>query len=614
VVKLIVFHRRRGEVSVEDWNAVWRGAYLDGLGKLPGSPRVVLDVPVPGQDSTRADGIDEVEWDDLGAAREAVGGAWLRYLIERASAIQAEGWPCGGLFDERVVMEPPARGAGAKRMGMIHRLTGLDAKTFDARWRDEHGPLVLALPGIAGYVQQVAVQPVTGLAGLDGVAVLWFADRAAAEQAFAGPAGEAARADAAEIMDAARVAATHVEERDAAAAVVVEDAPPGVWRNWSGLVRCQPQRIEMPRSEAELIAAVRRADREGLTVRVAGTGHSFTPLCASDGLLLSLDGMTGLVSASRERVEATAWAGTTIHDLGPLLHAHGLAMENMGDIDRQTLGGAVGTGTHGTGRELGSISTQVLGLRLITARGEVVDCSATEEPELWRAARVSLGALGVISQVRLRLVPAFRLHEMRWDWPFDRAMAALDRMISDNHHFEYFWNPQTDLCAMKSLNPTWREPGDATAGQRIDWSHRVFPSERTFRFNEMEFALPAERGPECVRAVRALMRERFPDVAWPIEYRTLAADDIPLSPASGRATVTISVHQAAQLDHRTFFGEVEDVFRAHGGRPHWGKLHTHRAAALAALYLDWPRFQAVRRRLDPDGRFLNPHLRQLLDA
>lgn len=614
MIKLVCFHRRRAAVSVEDWQAVWRGPYLGGLLMLPGVARVAMNVPVEGQRGVRADGIDEVEWGDLAAAREAIGGAWLRYLIERVAAIEEEGWPCGGLFDERVLVAPPGRGVGAKRMGAVHRSAGLDRKTFDARWRDEHGPLVLALPDLTGYVQQVALQDVPGLAPADGAAVLWFTGREEADRAFAGPEGEAARADAAEIMDVARVAATYVEEMDGPAAAARHAAADGTWRNWSGSVRCRPARMETPRTEAEVIEAVRRADREGLPVRVAGTGHSFTPLCASDGLLLSLDGVTGLVSASADALEATVWAGTTIRDLGPLLHAHGLAMENMGDIDRQTVAGAISTGTHGTGQWLGSISTQVLGLRLITARGEAVDCSADQEPALWAAARVSLGALGVITRVRLRLLPAFRLHEMRWDWPFDRCMAALPRAVGDNHHFEFFWNPQSDLCAMKSLNPTPREPDEPAPGQRIDWSHRVFPSERTFRFNEMEFALPAERGAECVRAVRAVMRERHPGVAWPIEYRTVAADDIPLSPASGRPTVTISVHQAAQLDHRPLFADVEALCRAHGGRPHWGKIHTHTAAELRGLYPRWEEFQAARRRLDPGGRFLTPYLRQILDA
>jgi len=614
VIKLVCFHRRREAVSVADWGAVWRGAYLDGLSMLPGVKRVVMNVPVEGQAGVRMDGVDEVEWDDLGAAREAIGGAWLRYLIERVMAIEADGWPCGGLFDERVLMAPPARGAGVKRMGAVHRAAGLDRKTFDARWRDEHGPLVLALRGLTGYVQQTAVQDVPGLPPADGAAVLWFPGRDAAERAFGGAEGEAARTDAAEIMDVARVAATYVEEMDGPAAAARHTAADGTWRNWSGSVRCRPARMEAPRTEGEVIAAVRRADHEGLAVRVAGTGHSFTPLCASDGLLLSLDGLTGLVSVGADAREATVWAGTTIRHLGPLLHGHGLGMENMGDIDRQSLAGALSTGTHGTGRELGNISTQVLGLRLITARGEVVDCSADQEPGLWPSTRVSLGALGVITRVRLRLRPAFRLHEMRWDWPFDRCMTALPRAVGDNHHFEFFWNPQSDLCAMKSLNPTWREPAQPAHGQRIDWSHRVFPSERTFRFNEMEFALPAERGPECVRAVRALMRERHPGVAWPIEYRTVAADDIPLSPASGRPTVTISVHQAAQLDHRPFFADVEAIFRAHGGRPHWGKIHSHTAADLRELYPRWAEFRAARFRLDPGERFLTPYLRELLDG
>lgn len=397
------------------------------------------------------------------------------------------------------------------------------------------------------------------------------------------------------------------------------------WQNWSGNVTCAPRQLTAPSDEAGIVALVQAAGRAGECVRVAGTGHSFTPLCASDGTLISLDAMQGLIAADRDAQTATAWAGTKIHALGgPLLDA-GLAMATMGDIDRQALGGAVGTGTHGTGHTLGSISTQVIGLRLVLASGDILDCSAAHEPEIFNAARVAFGTLGVLTRITLRVLPAYRLHERTWIASFDECMEQLPTLIANNRHFEFFWSPPQDGCAMKTLNPTDAEslppaPPPAATGrlaryvqpERIDWSYRIFPSERTVRFNEMEFAVPAENGPDCLREVRAMMRARHPDVAWPIEYRTLHSDDTPLGPASGRETVTISIHQAAELPYEPFFRDAEAIFREHRGRPHWGKLHWHSARDLRDRYPRWDEFLALRARVDPDGRFLNAYLRQML--
>ncbi|MFN8636513.1 MAG: D-arabinono-1,4-lactone oxidase [Chloroflexota bacterium] len=399
---------------------------------------------------------------------------------------------------------------------------------------------------------------------------------------------------------------------------------PDTWTNWSGSVTCSPARIERPRDESELATIV--ATHAG-PVRVAGSGHSFTPICETTGTLLSLDALSGIVEADAVAGTATVWAGTKLYDLGePLLQA-GLGLANMGDIDRQALAGAVSTGTHGTGRTLGSFSSQVAGLRIVTAGGDLLDCSETVEPEVFHAARVSLGAFGVLSRITLRVLPAYRLHERTWPAPFEPCMAQLPELIEQNRHFELFWSPHDDACAMKALNPTDRPVGEIAppipasgrmprylTPERVDWSHRIFPSERNLKFNEMEFAVPAESGPDCLREIRELMRTRHPDVFWPIEYRTLRADDIPLSPASGRATVTISIHQAVELPREAFFSDAEAIFRNHRGRPHWGKLHTHTARELRALYPEFDRFRAARERADPTGRFLNAHLRTLFET
>jgi FAD/FMN-containing dehydrogenase len=308
-------------------------------------------------------------------------------------------------------------------------------------------------------------------------------------------------------------------------------------------------------------------------------------------------------------------------------------MENLGDVDVQSVGGAIGTGTHGTGYTLRNLSAHVSGMRLITGDGEVLQLTEEEHADLLRAARVSLGTLGVVSAVTLRVLPAFRLHERVWREPFAICMERLDERIHGNVRYEFFWFPATDEAECKTLNPT-DEPADEDAPaalamgtaagpvtsaprqpverERVGWSARIIPSIRQRRFNEMEYAVPAEAGPACFYQVRARMRERYPEVQWPVEYRTLAPDDAWLSPAYERQTVTISIHQDARLPYQAFFADIESIVRAYAGRPHWGKVHSCTAGDLRALYPMWDRFLATRAQLDPEGRFLTPYLRTLL--
>jgi FAD-linked oxidoreductase len=408
------------------------------------------------------------------------------------------------------------------------------------------------------------------------------------------------------------------------------------WSNWSGSVSCQPRQMLWPASEEEVVATVRRAAADGQTVRVTGTGHSFTPLCASDDVLVSLDRLAGIESV--DAVGRRAWirAGTKIHDLGGPLAERGLALENQGDVDVQAIAGAVSTGTHGTGPKLGSISTQLDALRIVTASGDILHCSGEADIEVFRAAQVALGSLGVITAVRLQLLPLYRLHEQVRREPLERCLASLDERIRANRHFEFFWYPSDDVAFTKTLNPTLRPsterrgferaagaasnaqaaPADdgglsSAERERVDDSWRIFPTVRENRFNEMEYSVPAERGVECFLEVRELMRRKHTLVAWPVEYRTQAADDILISTAEGRATVAISIHQAADLPHAAFFDDAEKIFRRHHGRPHWAKMHSLAGRELKDLYPEWERFQSVRTRLDPRGQFLNEHLRRL---
>jgi FAD/FMN-containing dehydrogenase len=398
------------------------------------------------------------------------------------------------------------------------------------------------------------------------------------------------------------------------------------WSNWSGSVTCQPRHVIAPQSEEEIVTIVRRAATDNQTVRVTGTGHSFTPLCSSDDVLLSLDRLAGIEAVDAGAGRVWIRAGTKIHDLGGPLAERGLALENQGDVDVQAIAGAVSTGTHGTGPTLGSLSTQVVGLRIVTAAGDILDCSAETDAETFRAAQVSLGALGVITAVRLRLLPRYRLHEQVRREPLDACLANLDKRNLANRHFEFFWYPADDVAFTKTLNPTDRPStprSDAQATpanaaglssaerERVDDSWRIFPTVRENRFNEMEYSVPAERGVECFLEVRELMHRSHTLVAWPVEYRTVAADEIFISPAQGRATVAISIHQGAELPYAAFFDDAEKIFRRHHGRPHWGKLHSLTSRELCDLYPQWDRFQAVRTRLDPQGRFLNQYLRRL---
>lgn len=385
------------------------------------------------------------------------------------------------------------------------------------------------------------------------------------------------------------------------------------WENWAGNVSSEPRRIERPRDEAGLAAAVASAADAGECVRVVGTGHSFVPIVATDGCLISLDDHAGFESFDRDALTATVRAGTKLTDVGAPLLEQGMALRNMGDIDVQSVAGALSTGTHGTGRTLRNLPGSIAGLRLVDARGEVVECSADLEPRLFEMARVSLGVLGVTSAVRLQLMPAYRLHERVWQEDCEACLATLDEKIEKNRHYEFFWYPGPDRCEQKAINPTEREDDPRAEGERVDWSYRILPSLRKLRFFEMEYSVPAEAGLGCFREIREMLREKHPEVVWPVEYRTLAADDIPLSTAYGRETVTISVHRDGRKPYAEVMDDAEAVFRNHAGRPHWGKLHSRTHGELCDLYPRFEEFCALRRELDPKGVFLNPFLRGLFE-
>ncbi len=414
------------------------------------------------------------------------------------------------------------------------------------------------------------------------------------------------------------------------------------WRNWSGSVSAAPERIERPTSEAQLSAIVAGARR----VRVAGAGHSFMPLCETDGVLISLADMEGALEVAPDRSSAWVPAGLPIGQLTAKLWAEGLSLANQGDIDKQAIAGALATATHGTGATLGALSTFAQAFRLVLADGSVVQCDEAHEPDLFQAQRVSLGAFGVMSRVKLSVLPAYRLRETLRRAPLEEILGDWDGLTHRHRHVEFFVFPYADHALLKILEPVEEgddpapssdiesgvlqfacdlarfAPGLAPALQRLltagigsstraapAW--RIFPSERPTRFEEMEYEIPAERGAEALRAAMADVRTRRLPIIFPFEYRAVAGDDIWLSPMNGRDCISISFHQYAKMAWREAFAAIEPVFAASGGRPHWAKRHSLGSDDVLRLYPDARRWGEVRRRVDPDAKFLNAHLRDL---
>ena len=396
-----------------------------------------------------------------------------------------------------------------------------------------------------------------------------------------------------------------------------------VWSNWAGNVVANPRSVAAPASIEELRAIVVPAAKQGLSIRVAGTGHSFAPVCASDGVIIDLVNLAGIESIDPVSGDATIFSGTKIHALGEPLFNAGRAFANQGDIDRQAIAGAVSTGTHGTGRRFGSFSNAVKAIEIMTATGEIVTIDERSSDTERRAAALSLGMLGVVTKLRLSTVPAYKLREKTVPVSFDECMAMYDQVERENRNAEFWWVPPLDTCVLKTFTETGEEilipdeiehpPGTLARylkDDKVDWSYRVYPSSRTFRFVECEHTIPIERGPKAVTAIREMMQTRHADVKWAVEYRTLAAESHLLSPTQGRDSVTISVHHAADADWEPFMRDSDALFRSFGGRPHWGKLHWMTRADVDALYDEADAFRGVRAAFDPDGVFLNGHLRE----
>jgi FAD-linked oxidoreductase len=426
------------------------------------------------------------------------------------------------------------------------------------------------------------------------------------------------------------------------------------WTNWARNQVSHPTREISPHDAGEVVDAVASARRQHLTLKMPGTGHSFTDIALTDGLLLRPGSLRGITAVDRDSMTVTALAGTPLHELNVHLTKLGLSLHNMGDIEEQTVAGAISTGTHGTGGAVASLSAQVTRLELVTGEGKELAASAEENPDVLEMARLGLGALGVLTSVTFAVEPMFTLaaHEAPMGW--DQALAEADELVASNDHFEMYWFPHTDRLLSKRNNRTsdqaeplgrfkgWLDDeflsnrafgwanrlGNARPRLRprinnlaaralserrfSDVPHKVFTSPRRVLFREMEYAVPREAGLEALGEVRGLIERSDWLISFPVEIRFVPGDEVPLSAAHGRDSVYLAFHTNPQTDHTDYFAGVEQVLRGYDGRPHWGKLHTRSAADLAPAYPRWAEFLAMRDRLDPDRVFANPYLERVL--
>jgi FAD-linked oxidoreductase len=433
------------------------------------------------------------------------------------------------------------------------------------------------------------------------------------------------------------------------------------WRNWAGNVTARPRRVSSPRTAEQVADEVRRAASDGLTVKMTGSGHSFTPVAVTDGVLLRPGGLRSIRSVDARAGLVTVEAGCPLHKLNAELLSRGLALANMGDIQVQTVAGAIQTGTHGTGRDIGGMAAQVAALEMVLADGRIVSCSADSpagagHDGLFDAARVGLGALGVLTAVTFRVVPAFLLEAREEPMRWSEVISRLDELTSENEHFEFYWFPHSEGCLTKRNNTAhglarplsrWRhwlddeflsntvfgatcrlghhvpgviKPVNAAAGKALgsrtytDAAYRVFTSPRRVRFKEQEYAIPRIALAGVLAEIRALFDRRDWRISFPIEVRVAPRDDLWLSTAYGRDSAYIAIHIFRASPHQEYFRAVEDVMTAVGGRPHWGKMHTRDAGYLRGAYPRFADFVALRDTLDPERRFGNAYLAQVIGS
>ena len=423
--------------------------------------------------------------------------------------------------------------------------------------------------------------------------------------------------------------------------------------NWLGNVQFDPAAIQTIETEEQIAEVIQKAIQQKQPIRVMGSGHSFSPLIATSGILMNLEGLTGVIELNPIKKEATVWGGTHLHQLGDQLYQRGFAMENLGDIDLQTIAGAVSTGTHGTGLRFGSISTQVRGLELWNGVGERIEINADKNADLLDAARVSLGALGVLSRVKLKVESRYVLEMKQTKESLPSILSGLSGDLKNERNFEFFWFPHTETALVKRSRRSQHPPLKPGLGQKFndvvlenyalgalsglcrwvpaiapqisafcavaagdnyrrDWSHRVFATERSVKFIEMEYAVPMQKFATVVDEIQSEIRRGKHRVHFPIECRFVQGDSVWLSPAYQRDSALIAIHMYQGMPYQGYFDAIEKIFRKHEGRPHWGKCHSLSVQELRDLYPRWDAFQHLRMEMDPHGLFETEYLKTIL--
>ncbi len=422
------------------------------------------------------------------------------------------------------------------------------------------------------------------------------------------------------------------------------------WINWARNQYCYPSKIYAAKSEDDVAKVFKETTG---VVRPVGAGHSFSPVVPTNDVLISTDLMSGVVSSNNTTLEAELWAGTRIYDAARQLASIGQAFPNLPDMAYPSLAGSVACSVHGTGTQFGSISHYLTGLTLVTPTGRIIECSESENHEVFKAAQTSVGALGVISKLRFKNVKPFELTEVTRMADTNEVLDNIDEHFSSHRNFELFAFPLTSRCALVETN--YAKPGDKPFGKdegsvihdlkdlydsvagipffghklyhtlftsmepenglstiRTGPSYEVLTHDRLTRFREMEYTVPVEFGPACLKQILKTISDKKLPCNIPIEYRHVKKDDVWISMFQGQDGASISIHQHESWDYKSVFAEIEPIFWKYNGRPHWGKIHTLDSKRLAKLYPDhWEAFGKLRRHLDPEGRMLNEHLKRV---
>jgi len=388
------------------------------------------------------------------------------------------------------------------------------------------------------------------------------------------------------------------------------------WINWSGSIRFNPKTIEMPHDENDLKQLVSKAIAENINIRTVGSSHSCSRIFETKDILISMERFKSIVAVDGANLKATVGAGMTVEEIGEELFEHGLGLENTGHINKQTIAGAISTGTHGAGKNLPNMSGQVVGLKMITGTGEQQEFNIESHAEIMQALKVSLGSMGLITEVQLRVLPAFKLRRIQYCASLSDCLNHLDEMMNTHRNFCFYWYPRRDDVSLR----TWNFEDDVKKvipfgkiyKEYSGWGKDVLPTHHELKYNELEYSVDASAAVSCFQEIRKrVLAKHRKIVGWRILFRPIAKDDVFLSNSYGRNTVAITIHQNASLPYKEYFEDIESVFKAHGGRPHWGKKHSMNASELKKVYPMWNQFQKIRQEMDPHGIFLNAYLKRV---